>query len=176
MRPIRHLVIWLLLLASPGLASAGETPPGPRDLMVWSVEQAAGPTWSDPRYAGFFEALTTNEAWMHELLDSGPLENGPRVLAFLARLWEEDPDLATRPVDRSMATACALELRAGDRDEDWMASRYHYFRDQHAEDLLNTCYDDLETWERRFLARGAQYTSWTAPEALTYLRERTLSK
>ena len=71
-----------------------------------------------------------------------------------------------------MATACALELRAKDRNEGWMKSRYEYFRDHYNEGLLNLCYDDLATWERRFLARGAQYTSWTAPEALQYLRER----
>jgi hypothetical protein len=169
----RSLLLLFCLLLMPSVpTSVGSAPPDPPALMAWSVQQAAGPTWNDPRFADFFEALTTNEAWMHALLDSGPLENGPRVLAFLARLWEEDPGLASRPIDRSMATACALELRAGDRDEDWMQSRYDYFRDHHADGLLNRCYDELETWERRFLARGPQYPSWTAPEALTFLRER----
>ena len=91
--------------------------------MVWSVEQAAGPIWEAPEHAAFFEALTGDEDWMRSLLDSGPLADGPRVLAFLSRLWQEDPDLARRPVDRSMATACALELRSGDRTEEWMQPR-----------------------------------------------------
>jgi hypothetical protein len=172
MRRLPFIALWLLFLAPSGPVSAGVTPPQPRELMVWSLEQTAGPMWNDPRFEDFFEALTGNEAWMRALLDSGPVENGPRVMAFLARLWTEDPGLASRPVDRSMATACALELRAADRDEDWMQSRYDYFRDHHADALLNRCYEELETWERRFLARGPQYTSWTSPESLTFLRER----
>lgn len=152
-------------------------PPTPDALLQWSVEQAAGPEFMselarDTQLAEFFEELTNNETWMRELLDSGPLENGPRVLGFLSKVWIDDPGIVERPVDRSMATACALELRSSDRDEDWMKARYEYFRDHYADALLNTCYDDLATWERRFLARGAQYTSWTSPEALVFLRER----
>lgn len=152
-------------------------PPTPKALMQWSIEKAAGPdllsqAMDDERLASFFEALTANEEWMRELLDSGPMENGSHVLTFLSEIWIDDPGMAQRPIDRSMATACALELRSGDRDEAWMRSRYEYFRDHHADGLLNACYDELATFERRFLARGAQYTSWTESKALTYLRER----
>ena len=157
--------------------AAVAAPPDDRELMVWSIEQSAGPEFlqraaTDEVMTNFLEALTADESWMQDLLDSGPLENGPRVLAFLARAWADDPGLVDRPIDRSMATACALELKASDRTEDWMWSRWLWFRDRHAAGLLNRCYDDLQTWERRFLARGAQYISWTSPEALDYLNER----
>lgn len=170
----RTLILMLLtVFCGPAFgAPEGAIQPTPRELLVWSVDQAAGPLADEAALAPFFEALTANEEWMRELLDSGPFTDGPRVLRFLADLWAEDPDLANRPVDRSMATACALELRSRDRDEAWMRSRYRYFRDHHEAELLNADYDDLHTWERRFLARGAQYTSWTSPEALSYLRER----
>ncbi len=151
--------------------------PKPSELLVWQIQQHAGPSLlkqaeDDPQLSSFFDALYSNEEWMRELLDSGPIEDGPRTLAFLSELWGEDSDLTTRPVDRSMATACALELRKDRLDDDWMRDRYHYFRDHFSQGLLNSCYPQLATWERRFLARGAQYPSYTAVEALEFLRER----
>jgi len=170
-----HLITWslgLLLTLGPPVAVQAQTPPDANALMAGTIRESAGSLADDPVFEPFLAALVANPDWMHELLDSGPFENGPRVLGFLSELWRTDPELVNRPVDRSMATACALELRSSDREEEWMRSRYEYFRANHAGGLLNTCYDDLQTWERRFLARGAQYTSWTSPEALEYLRER----
>ena len=158
-------------------ASVSAITPNPDELLVWQIQEHAGPSIFEqaanrPELADFLKTLYAHEAWMRELLDSGPIENGPRTLTFLAQLWNEDPDLANRSVDRSMATACALELRKDRLDDSWMRDRYHYFRDHFKDGLLNNCYPDLATWERRFLARGAQYPSYTAVEALEFLRER----
>ena len=64
-------------------------PPEARELLVWSVEQTAGEGMvqqarAEPQMAAFFDALSSNEAWMRELLDSGPCRertSGSRVLS-----------------------------------------------------------------------------------------------
>jgi hypothetical protein len=158
-------------------AASTAAPPDARGLLVWQVNQLAGlelieESAEDPELASFLDRLTSSEPWMRDLLDSGRITDGPRTMAFLSSLWNDDPALASRQVDRSMATACALEVGTKGSDETWMKQRYEYFRDYHREELLNSCYDELATWERRFLAQGVQRTSFTTPESMAYLRER----
>ncbi len=120
----------------------------------------------------FFESLGSNEIWLREILDSGPVRRPEVVLGFLQEVWQADRDLVQRPVDRGMATACALALGFRDGDSAGMVARYEYYRDSDSAGLLNVCYKGLATWERRFLARGAQWGSMGGAESLVYLRDR----
>ena len=151
--------------------------PGVDELLVHEFkritgEQALREIMQKPDGPEFIEAICSNTDWMLELLDSGPIDNGDRVTMLLYALWSKDPDLATRPIDRSMATACALSQGMRDRTDELMEQRYEYFRDSWDKQLLNTCYEDLRTWERRFLARGAQWEGMNSDESLRFLRTR----
>jgi hypothetical protein len=120
----------------------------------------------------FFESLGSNETWLREILDSGPVRRPEVVLGFLLEVWQADRDLVQRPVDRGMATACALALGFRDGDSARMVERYEYYRDSESAGLLNACYKGLATWERRFLARGAQWGNMADTDSLVYLRDR----
>ena len=142
----------------------------PRDateLLVWSIQRLAGE--EEARDEAFLNAITQNEAWMREVLDSGTVRDGRRSIAFLESLWLDDPDLENRPIDRSMATACALEIGQRGRDEANMRMIYEYYRNALHEQRLNICYDTLATWERRFLAHGVQHGGYNAIASQEYL-------
>ena len=148
-----------------------------RELLFLDLERRAGAeTWSALRSAEggekFLRELELDEAWLHDLMDSGPVRQIDKVLPFLHRLWTEDPKLRRREVDRKMATACALAMGMRNCTADDMAKRYEYYRDSYAAGLLNACYEDLETWERRYLARGCQWGGMASSESLEFLRER----
>ena len=120
----------------------------------------------------FLRERERDEAWLHDLMDSGPVRQTDKVLPFLHRLWSEDPGFRRREVDREMAPACALAMGMENYTADDMAKRYGYYRDSYAAGLLNACYEDLETWERRYLARGCQWGGMATIDSLEYLRER----
>lgn len=152
------------LLAGLLWASPAEQPPNANGLLAWSIEQSAGED-----SAKFVSALTANEPWMREFLDSGPVRDAPRSLAFLQSIWTDDPDLGKRPIDRSMATACALEIGQRGRDEANMRLIFDFYRDALNDQKLNLCYDDLATWERRFLAHGVQHGGYNEIASQKYL-------
>jgi len=120
----------------------------------------------------FLHSIESNNQWMHELLDSGPVERGEIVIPFLYSLWKEAPTLMESDAHRSMATACALAMGMRDLDAEWMTDRYLWYRDSWDEGILNIGYGDLNTYERRFIARGLQRPSWTTANALAHLNER----
>jgi hypothetical protein len=119
--------------------------------------------------SAFATALLASLDWQHELLDSGPLAGAAPTLATLHAIWTDQPDLATRPVDRSMATACALEAPRRNMAPEEMLVRYRFFLDRHRRGELNTIYDNLSTFDRRFLARGVQHTGFNSLESMDYL-------
>lgn len=148
-----------------------------RALLFEDLECRVGPeAWrvleGSERGEEFLRELERDEAWLRDLLDSGPVRRADRVLGFLHEAWRDDPALRRRRVDREMATACALALGMRDDFEvEWMRKRYEYYRDSHDAGLLNAAYEDLATWERRFLARGCQWRGFADAEALEFLRE-----
>ena len=141
-------------------------PPDANGLLTWSIREAQPEIDND-----FAAELTSNMPWMRELLDSGPIKDLPRSIAFLELLWKDNPDLSNRQVDRSMATACALEIGERGRDEEKMQQIFDFFVKHHAEEDLNPCFDTLATWERRFLARGVQHGGYNAIASQEYLLE-----
>ena len=158
---------------------AGAQPlPNFHDLLVWQLHKSVGvETIAELRStddgAAFLDAIEHNDVWMHQLLDSGPVENGHMVVPFLASLWQADPSLESSDVHRSMATACGLSLgmQGDSADGLAMAERYEWFRDSWDDGLLNIGYGDLTTFERRFLASGLQWTNMTTIDALEHLRD-----
>lgn len=116
----------------------------------------------------FSKSLLASTEWQHELWDSGPAGQPQKTIRILHAIWKSDPGLADRPVDRRMATACALEAPR----RSWTAAqtlpRYSYFRDKWKYGLLNNMYGNLSVFERRFLARGVQHTAFNTLESMEY--------
>jgi hypothetical protein len=159
----------LALLAPLGIDSEGER-------LMADLHRQCGPSdWSTLQqiedWDGFASALEREATWLREILDSGPVRQPERVLTFLHGLWQGDPDLHQRPIDRSMATACALAFGMTNVKTEVMSARFEYYRDSHAAGLLNSCYAGLSTWERRFLARGCQWGFLAETQSLTFLRD-----
>ncbi len=170
--PYAFLALIVALVSTSASASAkGDS------LLALDLERRVGAdTWqaigADEDGAAFLDTLTGNEQWLEDLLDNGPLRRPDRVLSFLLRVWSADRELAERPVERATATAFALMTGMTDRDEEKTVARYSYYRDSFRAGLLNSAFEGLQTWERRFIARGAQWTNFSNPEALVYLRDR----
>lgn len=159
----------LAVLVPLGLDSEGER-------LMADLHRQCGPTgWSALReiegWNAFATTLEHDGVWLRELLDSGPVRQPERVLKFLHGLWQAESDLHQRPIDRSMATACALAFGMTNVKAEVMSARFEYYRDSHAAGLLNSCYAGLSTWERRFLARGCQWGSLAGAESLSFLRD-----
>ena len=168
------LVIQLLLIVC--LSTLGQQQPSRHELLVKNICDIGGQETitaieQSEQGEAFLQTLTSNDVWMHELLDSGPVMRGEIVIRFLFQLWSEDNSLDLHDVHRSMATACALAMGMRDLDPAWMKERYNWFRDNWNANRLNIGYGDLNTFERRFIARGLQRTSWTTAKALEYLRD-----
>ncbi len=167
------IVQLLLIVCSSAL---GQQLPTSHELLVEQLQNVIGSEASatlkqSETGVKFLETLQSHDTWVHELLDSGPVMRGEIVVPFLYELWNEDNSLVQDDVHRSMATACALAMGMRDLDAAWMKDRYNWFRDNWNANRLNSGYGDLNTFERRFMARGLQRASWTTAEALDYLRD-----
>lgn len=116
----------------------------------------------------FSKALLNSLEWQHELWDSGPVEKPEQVIQALFDIWQTDPELTNRLVDRQMATACALETPRRNWTAKEMLPRYEYFRDKWKYGLLNSMYENLSVFERRYLARGVQHGGFNTMESMEY--------
>lgn len=130
------------------------------------VNEAKLPDEADTRE--FARLLTSNETWQRELCDSGPVEDGGKTVHVLYDIWKSDKTLVDRPIDRAMATACALEGGHFDWSSERMIERYDYFRDKWKLGLLNIMYKDLSVFERRYLAHGVQHQHLNGLESMEY--------
>ncbi len=158
------LILPILLAALTGLAPAV---PSPGDLL----EERIGAMLEAAEIAtdsSFARALLESPEWQHELLDSGPVTDPAAVLRCLHVIWDDDTSLADKSVDRSMATACALEAPRRDMEPEEMLARHRYFRERHDRGELNRMYDELSTFDRRFLARGVQHGGFNSLESMDY--------
>lgn len=170
-------VLGLLVASATGQSNLGAGPSELRNLVADLQHRVSSETWSrlteDPTTKPFMDALCGDQSWLEDLLDSGPLVEAGPSLEFLSTVWNDAPGLSQNLVNRSMATACALELGGGRSrlDQQRMLARYHYFRDSYSRGLLNVCYGALKTWERRFLAHGAQWAMTGEQAAWVYLRD-----
>lgn len=116
----------------------------------------------------FGKTLLASTEWQRELLDSGQVEKPAAVMSLLFALWRADPAMASNPIDRAMATACALEGPRRDWGVEEMQPRYEYFRDKWKLGLLNKVYAELNVFQRRYLARGVQHQHLNQMSSMEY--------
>lgn len=121
--------------------------------------------------SAFIDLLMASNEWQHEICDSGPVENSSRVIELLYEIWKSDKSLVDRPIDRAMATACALEGAQQNNGVNALIQRYEFYRNGWKNGLLNIVYKDLSVFERRFLAKGVQHTRLNTLESMHYLNE-----
>lgn len=119
----------------------------------------------------FSKVLLSSPEWQHELLDSGLVSDAAASLRILYGIWKSDPTLASRIVDRQMATACALEGPGRKSGLDEMLPRYAFFTEKWKYGLLNNAYENLSTFERRYLAKGAQWAGLNTLASMEYQNE-----
>lgn len=156
----------LALLCTPAIQAA----PGAQKLLEAETQSwiTAAALPDDKDTETFTALLLKSEPWQRELADSGPVEKPEKVIQILFELWKSDPSLHTRPIDRAMATACALEGPRRDWDSAEMLPRYQYFKTKNDRGLLNTVYKDLNVFQRRYLARGVQHGHLNGIESMEY--------
>lgn len=169
LQPLRLTLPLLMVLL---LSAVGQAVPTAGELLKNEVtSRLAEAELTGDEAADFRKALLASEEWQHELLDSGPVDDFSKVMADLMRVWKEDPGLVERPIDRAMATACALEGPGKNYDTDEVLRRYTFFRDKWKFGLLNVLYENLSVFERRYLARGVQHGGFNSAESMEYHNE-----
>lgn len=141
--------------------------PTARELLIQQTRNVIQEAQLDAK-GQFAKTLLASEEWQHEFLDSGPVDNPLEALRILAGIWESDPALATDPIDRGMATACALESPRRKWTLSEVLPRYRFFTDKWDQGLLNAMYRDLSVFERRYLARGVQHTRFNTLASMQY--------
>jgi|GEM_PF-1061318 len=176
-RLAKVVTVFAVLLGQLAASAHGEAPdpaavlPDPavalRAAVAAAIEAAALPA-ADGRFA---EQLLASPEWQHELLDSGPVAKPAETIAYLHAIWAVDPTLAENPIDRGMATACALEGPGKPYGTEGMIARYTFFRDAWNEGRLNDLYGDLSVFERRYLAAGVQHGHLNGIESMRYQLE-----
>jgi len=100
----------------------------------------------------FLKALLADEEWLAMFLCSGPVIAPERCLRHLHAIWQQDRTCSRQRPTKSLATAVALEFGRRDWAEDRAWQRYTFYRDSAKQELLHPSYDQLKTWEKRFLA------------------------
>ncbi|MFM7035907.1 MAG: discoidin domain-containing protein [Planctomycetia bacterium] len=165
----RSVAAMATLLSLGGLGRA-ELPPADllRDRVAAIVAEAGLSGEAD----AFTKELLASEDWQHELLDSGPVAKPAETIRYLHAIWMFDPNVATDPINRGMATACALEGPGKPYGIDGMVARYAFFRDAWSEGLLNDLFGGLSVFDRRYLAAGVQYDEINAIESMRYQLEK----
>ena len=170
---IRNLTLASGLLLS--MAGAVLAAPSSAELLqnevIAMVDSAELNAAGDKDAEAFRKALVGNATWQRELLDSGPVGNAKAVTAMLFEIWKSDKDLVNRPVDRGMATACALEGVSRALSAEQVLERYNYFRVKYKAGLLNVMYKDLSVFERRYIARGVQHWGFNSIASMQYQNE-----
>lgn len=157
-----------LALALSLIVTAHAAPQAKDLLHQRSASMIASAKLTGPEAEAFSKELLASEAWQHELCDSGPTDQPENVIQLLFELWKTDKTLGSRPIDRGMATACALE---GPRRK-WgiteMLPRYQFFQSKWKYGLLNNMYENLSVYERRYLARGVQHGGLNSIASMEY--------
>jgi hypothetical protein len=106
----------------------------------------------DPRGVKFLAQILGRDEWLQELMFSGPLPDDPaKMLDVLHELWKADPQGIADAHERSTATAVALTFGASKWPSEHAFARYAYFRDSRKNRQLHPQFDQLATWEKRFV-------------------------
>lgn len=112
----------------------------------------------------FAKAFLQSSDWQHAFFDSGEIKNPKQSIQTLASIWKSYPALKSHRIERDMATACALESPANQA-----VARFTFFRKKYQKGELNTIFNALTVFERRFLAKGVQHTNFNTIASMEYL-------
>ena len=101
----------------------------------------------------FLRRFMGDTSWMGMFLASGPLGKDPaRCLRILLDIWQFDPACTKNRHEKTIAMAVALEYGRHDWPVERARNRYAFYRDSRREQRLHPVYDNLKTWEKRWLA------------------------
>ena len=149
------------------VAAASRELPDADTLLLETATAACQQAELSGQAAAFQREFLANATWQREFFDSGPIPKVTEAIQFLAAIWESDPEVASTPVNRAMATACGLE---GPRkySVETTVERYQYFKKHWEDGRLNDMYEKLSLFERRFLAAGVQHGHFNTIDSMEY--------
>lgn len=125
----------------------------------------------------FLSELNASPGLLGDLMFSGPLpDDAGKMLWVLFELWKADRSGLTDPHERGTAAAVALTFGQKSWPSDKAIARYEYYRDSRKKGLLHPQFDDLQAWEKRFLASAGSNGSWSGKggwddDSLVWLRD-----
>lgn len=147
------------------LRAAADDPAKRMELARTELRRVAGPALdeldSKPEGKRFVSDLNASHGLLGDLMYSGPLPDEPgRMLWALFDIWKKDRGDFSDPHERSTAAAVALTFGKKGWPEDKAIRRYEYFRDSRRQGLLHPQFDELQTWEKRFVVSAGGNGGW----------------
>lgn len=147
------------------LKAAAEDPARRTEIARGELRRVAGPALdeldSKPDGKRFISELNASQGLLGDLMFSGPLPEEPgRMLWVLYEIWKADRAGLSDPHERSTAAAVALTFAKKGWPEDKALVRYEYFRDSRKQGLLHPQFDELQTWEKRFVVSAGSNGGW----------------
>lgn len=98
-----------------------------------------------------FEMILNDPEWLDQLVNTGELVRPGEVLAVLASLYKEHPDMVKNTMVRDIATATALEFARSSWEHNKAVERANFFITRWKKGMLNAVFDTLPFWERRMV-------------------------
>lgn len=160
------------------LKAAVDDPAKRMELARAELRRVAGPALAEidskPDGKRFVSDLNASQGLLGDLMYSGPLPEEPgRMLWILYGIWQADRADFSNPHERTTASAVALTFAKKGWPEDKALVRYEYYRDSRRQGLLHPQFDDLQTWEKRFVVSAGQNGGWGTWDdaSLVWLRD-----
>jgi hypothetical protein len=185
--PVTRMQRWIMATATVAFASAawaGERPEpsdeaslragvanadGRQELALGELQRAVGKesmqrieTLPDGRR--FFDELFGSGEALEELMYSGPLpENPEQMLRALYTIGMKDAEGFHERHERTTAAAVALTFGSKKWPEEGAWGRYWYFRESRRAGLLHPMFNEMPTWQKRYVVSAGQNGGWAAP-------------
>lgn len=112
---------------------------------AWTLNEVA----STPAGRTLLKKIMSDAEWMNNICFTGECVAPGRVIAIIAAVAEQHPDVYTNPMVRDIATATALEFARYNWEFGKALLRADYFIRNWKDDRLNTVFDTLNFFERR---------------------------
>lgn len=146
-------------------------------LQAWDLirrlDEATLAAWNaDASRLELLQQLLNDPDAMAALLESGPVpDDMSGVLDLLYDITRLHPDAMDNPISRDTAIACAHEGIRRKMDRDLAIARGDYFIRNWKDRRLHAVFDDIQPWERRFIAYGPQWGGYSEISSMEYLLE-----
>lgn len=117
------------------------------------------------------------QALLEELMFSGPVpDDASKMLRIAESLWKADRSGLADRHELTTAAAVALMYARKDWPEDQAVARYRYFRDSRRAGKLHPVFDELATWEKRFVVSAGGNGGWAGDggwgeQSMAWLRD-----